>query len=201
MNVPNEINAQPKIKLAILASGTGSNADKICLYFRDHPNISVDLIISNNINAGVLNVAASHHIECIVTPKSSWKSPEIVLPEIRTREITHIVLAGFLLLLPEWLVKEYKGRIINIHPALLPKYGGLGMYGHHVHENVKSAGDLVSGITIHEVDEHYDEGDIIFQKEIGLFASDTPADIARKVLQIEHQYYPAIIEQWCFKTI
>ncbi|MEP6646207.1 MAG: phosphoribosylglycinamide formyltransferase [Saprospiraceae bacterium] len=201
MNVPNEINAQPKIKLAILASGTGSNADKICLYFRDHPNISVDLIISNNINAGVLNVAASHHIESIVTPKSSWKSPEIVLPEIRTREITHIVLAGFLLLLPEWLVKEYKGRIINIHPALLPKHGGPGMYGQHVHESVKSAGDLISGITIHEVDEHYDEGDIIFQKKIELLPTDTTDEIAKKVLQIEHQYYSEIIEQWSMKMI
>lgn len=184
------------INLAIFASGTGSNADKICTYFKDHPDIKVNLIISNNINAGVLNVASSHGVESIVIPKSSWATPEIVLPDLRTKEITHIVLAGFLLLIPSWLVHEFKGHIINIHPALLPKYGGKGMYGHHVHEKVKSSGDVISGITIHEVNEKYDDGDVIFQKEIEIDAHDSSTDIGAKVLQLEHFYYPRIIEQW-----
>ncbi len=185
-----------KINLAILASGAGSNADKICSYFKDHPHIQVNLIISNNINAGVLKIASSHGIESIVIPKSSWVTPEIVLPDLRTKEITHIVLAGFLLLIPAWLVHEFKGHIINIHPALLPKYGGKGMYSHHVHEKVKSSGDIISGITIHEVNEHYDKGDIVFQKEINIDTTDSAQQIAGKVLEIEHYYYPRIIEQW-----
>ncbi|MEP6795735.1 MAG: formyltransferase family protein, partial [Saprospiraceae bacterium] len=181
------------IHLAIFASGAGSNADKICTYFKDHTYIQVNLIISNNINAGVLKVASSHGIESIVIPKSSWATPEIVLPDLRTKEITHIVLAGFLLLVPPWLVREFNGHIINIHPALLPKYGGKGMYGHHVHEKVKSSGDIISGITIHEVNEHYDEGDIVFQKEINIDPEDSADQIATKVLEIEHYYYPKII--------
>lgn len=185
-----------KINLAILASGAGSNADKICTYFKDHPLIQVNLIISNNINAGVLQIASSHGIESIVIPKSSWATPEIVLPDLRTKEITHIVLAGFLLLIPAWLVLEFKDHIINIHPALLPKYGGKGMYGHHVHEKVKSSGDMISGITIHEVNAHYDDGDIIFQKEININSEDSAEQIASKVLEIEHYYYPRVIEQW-----
>ncbi|MEO6130643.1 MAG: formyltransferase family protein [Saprospiraceae bacterium] len=189
----NEIN---QINLAIFASGTGSNADRICDYFRNHASIKVNLIISNNINAGVLKVASAYGIESEVIPKASWNSPEIVMPELRTKEITHLVLAGFLLLLPGWLIEEFKGRIINIHPALLPKYGGKGMYGHHVHEKVKSSGDLISGITIHEVDEKYDEGDILFQKYIVIEAGDSSEEIAKKVLSLEHKYYPEVIEQW-----
>lgn len=189
-------NETNQINLAIFASGTGSNADKICAYFRHHPSIKVSLIISNNINAGVLKVASAYGLESIVIPKSSWATPEILLPELRTKEITHIVLAGFLLLIPKWMLQEYEGHIINIHPALLPKYGGKGMYGHYVHEKVKSSGDLVSGITIHTIDEHYDEGDIIFQHEIPLDDSDTAEVIAAKILQLEHYYYPGIIEKW-----
>jgi phosphoribosylglycinamide formyltransferase-1 len=185
-----------KINLAIFASGTGSNADKICMYFKDHPDIKVDLIISNNINAGVLSVAASHGIESVVIPKSSWKTAENVLPELKTKEITHIILAGFLLLVPQWLISEYNGRILNIHPALLPRYGGKGMFGHHIHEKVKSSGDLISGITIHEVNENYDEGKIIFQETIKLTPDDTASIIGQKVLQLEHYHYPRIIEQW-----
>lgn len=110
--------------------------------------------------------------------------------------VTHIVLAGFLLLIPAWMIERYPGKIINIHPALLPKYGGHGMYGHHVHEAVKRAQEKVSGITIHAVDEAYDEGDIIFQKEIELQETDDASDIAKKVLATEHYWYPRIIEKW-----
>jgi len=189
-------NLNSKINLAVFASGTGSNADKICSYFRDHPDIKVNLIVSNNINAGVLQVGALHAIESVVIPKSSWGTPEIVLPLLKANDITHIVLAGFLLLIPSWLIKEFKGRIINIHPALLPKYGGKGMFGHHVHEKVKASGELLSGLTIHEVNENYDEGQIIFQHTVKINPEDSAADIAAKVLQMEHYHYPRVIEKW-----
>lgn len=184
-----------KIKLAILASGTGSNADKICSYFANHPAIEVALILTNRSKAGVLHFAEQHHVHSAVIPKSEWSQPEVVLPLLAGHHITHIVLAGFLLLLPDWLIEEYKGRIVNIHPALLPKYGGKGMHGMHVHEKVKEAGENVSGITIHHVDEQYDNGDIIFQKEVALDPTDSAADIANKVLKLEHEYYPKVIEE------
>jgi phosphoribosylglycinamide formyltransferase-1 len=151
-------------RIAIFASGGGSNADKICAYFTTHPSIRVSLIVTNRAEAGVLQVAERHTIESVYIHKKYWAHPEIVLPVLETSGITHIVLAGYLSLIPEWLIGAYSGHIINIHPALLPRHGGKGMYGHHVHEAVKTAGELVSGITIHEVDEHYDEGKVIFQK-------------------------------------
>lgn len=185
-----------KAQLAIFASGGGSNADKICTYFKSHPYIAVSLILTNRADAGVLQVADRHGIESVYVSKKYWSHPEIILPVLETSGITHIVLAGFLSLIPDWLIHEYSGHIINIHPALLPKYGGKGMYGHHVHEAVKSAGDTVSGITIHEVNEHYDEGRILFQHEVQLNADDTAEEIARKVLQAEHTWFPVVIENW-----
>ena len=185
-----------KARIAIFASGGGSNADKICTFFESHPDIRVELIVSNKAEAGVLKVADRHGIESVYISKKYWQHPEIILPVLETSEITHIVLAGFLSLIPDWLIKTYKGRIINIHPALLPNYGGKGMYGHHVHEAVKKSGDLISGITIHEVNEHYDEGKVIFRKEVELEVKDTPEEIARKVLQAEHMYFAQVIEAW-----
>jgi phosphoribosylglycinamide formyltransferase-1 len=185
-----------KTNIAIFASGGGSNADKICTYFETHPDIRVELIVSNKEGAGVLHVADRHGIESVYISKKYWQHPEIILPVLESSDITHIVLAGFLSLIPAWLIQAYPGRMINIHPALLPRYGGKGMYGHHVHEAVKQSGDLISGITIHEVNEHYDEGKVIFRKEVELDAMDTPEEIARKVLQVEHMYYPKVIEGW-----
>ena len=187
--------------MVILASGAGSNADQICTYFKDHPDIKVKLIISNKANAGVLKVAANHSIESIVIPKSDWENKDQVLGELKAKEITHIILAGFLLLLPSWLVKEFSGRIINIHPALLPKYGGKGMFGHHVHEKVKISGESISGVTIHEVDENYDEGKIIFQKSIEIGPEDSASMIGQKVLKLEHYYYPRVIEEWIHENV
>jgi phosphoribosylglycinamide formyltransferase-1 len=188
--------SEDKARIAIFASGTGSNADKICSYFYTHTDISVALIITNRAEAGVRQVAVRHGIESVYIPKKYWPHPEVVLPFLESYEITHIVLAGFLLHVPEWLIQTYQGKIINIHPALLPRYGGKGMYGHHVHEAVKGAGDRVSGITIHEVNEHYDEGRILFQKEVELDEDDSPEMIAQKVLQLEHTYFPQVIEAW-----
>lgn len=184
------------VRLAIFASGTGSNADKICQYFQYHSTIHVVLVVTNRKNAGVLDVSSRFKIDSIIIPASDWTSAEMVLPILKEREITHIILAGFLLLIPSWLVNEFHGRIINIHPALLPKYGGKGMYGMHVHQHVKNANDTVSGITIHAIDEQYDEGDIIFQQKVEIDANDSAVDIAQKVLRLEHYYYPRVIERW-----
>lgn len=182
--------------IAILASGTGSNADAICTYFQNHQQIHVSLIVTNRSKAGVLDVAKRHHIESLYVPKAEWETPELLLPALKATNITHIILAGFLLLLPSWLLEEYKGRILNIHPALLPKYGGHGMYGIHVHEAVKSSGDSVSGISIHEVNDRYDEGPVIFQEKVMLDALDDASAISNKVLRLEHYHYPRVIESW-----
>ena len=147
-------------------------------------------------DAGVVQIASKYNIECIWIPKNKWADASSVLSELRNRKITHIILAGFLLLIPKWLIAEFKGQILNIHPALLPKYGGKGMYGHHIHEKIKSSGDLISGITIHEVNEDYDDGKIIFQESISLSPEDSAFAIGKKVLQLEHYYYPRIIEEW-----
>src|SRR6186713_1659730 len=188
--------SEAKANLAIFASGAGSNADKICAYFKDHPTIRVKLVISNKGDAGVLSIADKHGIESAYISKKYWSFPEIVLPILEAADITHIILAGYLSLIPSWLIEEYNGRIVNIHPALLPKHGGQGMYGHYVHEAVKSAGELISGITIHEVNEHYDSGSILFQKEVPLSITDTADEIAQKVLVNEHAYYARVIEAW-----
>lgn len=190
--MPSEINS----KLAILASGGGSNADKICTYFKGHPTIKAGLIISNRKAAGVFQVAERHNIETLYLPKEKWSNPVEIIEILHSRQITHLVLAGFLLHVPDLLIKAFSGRIINIHPSLLPRHGGKGMYGHHVHEAVKNAGELTTGMTIHEVNEHYDEGKIIFQKEIDIAQADTPEQIASKVLVLEHTYYSPTIERW-----
>jgi|SRR5688572_7604080 len=192
----NTVSSGDKINLAIFASGAGSNANQICIYFKDHPSIKVKLIVSNKKEAGVFHVAEQHGIEAVYVSKSDWQLEENVISLLHKKEISHIVLAGFLLLCPEWLVSHYRGRIINIHPALLPNYGGKGMYGMKVHERVKQEGELVSGITIHNVDEHYDEGDVIFQEKVFLDGNESASEIADKVLQLEHYHYPRVIEEW-----
>ncbi len=188
--------SEPKARLAILASGGGSNANKICQYFNAHPFIEVSLILSNRKAAGVFHIAETHGIEAIYLPKEAWRDAQQVKDVLHSHRITHIVLAGFLLQIPAPLINAFPGRIINIHPSLLPRYGGKGMYGHHVHEAVKAAGDLISGMTIHEVNEHYDEGKILFQEEVSLNEEDSPEAIASKVLQEEHTYYSPVIEKW-----
>lgn len=181
--------------LAIFASGTGSNAKKIIEYFRDNSNINVRLIVSNKKDAPVLEMARENGIETLIINREEFYKTQDLLQQLHTRNIQFIVLAGFLWLLPHYLIEDYDRRIINIHPALLPKYGGKGMYGMRVHEAVKAAGEVETGITIHYVDENYDEGDIIFQKKCVLDANDTSEDIARKVHALEHQYFSKVIEQ------
>ena len=181
--------------IAILASGAGSNAQKILEHFSDRMDIAVRLIVSNKQEAGVLNIAKVASIDTFVVTRDLFYSSTDLLIELNKRNIDFIVLAGFLWLIPPYLIQHYPDRIINIHPALLPKYGGKGMYGHFVHEAVHLAKDNHSGITIHYVNEKYDEGSIVFQERCEILPSDQPEDIAKKVQVLEHLYYPTVIDQ------
>jgi phosphoribosylglycinamide formyltransferase-1 len=181
--------------IAILASGAGSNAQKILEHFSNRMDITVRLIVSNKQEAGVLNISKAASIDTFVVTRDSFYSSTDLLVELNKRNIDFIVLAGFLWLIPPYLIQHYPDRIINIHPALLPKYGGKGMYGHFVHEAVHLAKDNHSGITIHYVNEKYDEGSIVFQERCEILPSDQPEDIAKKVQILEHLYYPTVIDQ------
>lgn len=181
--------------IAILASGAGSNAQKILEHFSDRMDIAVRLIVSNKQEAGVLNIAKVASVDTLVVSRDSFYTKTDLLVELDKRNIDFIVLAGFLWLIPPYLIQHYPNSIINIHPALLPKYGGKGMYGHFVHEAVHLAKDTHSGITIHYVNEKYDEGSIVFQERCEILPSDQPVDIARKVQVLEHSYYPTVIDQ------
>lgn len=189
-----------KTRMAVFASGGGSNARKIMEYFKDSGVAEVALVVSNKKNAGVLDIAREHDVPTMLIERQSFYDSQELLEELSKRDIQFIVLAGFLWLVPAYLVKAFQGKILNIHPALLPKYGGKGMFGHHVHEAVKAAGERESGPTIHFVNEHYDEGDIVFQARCAVNPDDTAEDIARKVLALEHAHYPRIIEQVILRT-
>jgi phosphoribosylglycinamide formyltransferase 1 len=182
------------INIAIFASGTGTNAAKLMEYFRQHPNIRVSLIVSNRSDAGVLALAQAQGIDQLVLQRAAFYETQSLLADLQARQIGGIVLAGFLWLMPGYLVKAYAGRMVNIHPALLPRYGGKGMYGMNVHRAVKAAGDAQTGITIHYVNERYDEGDIIFQASCAIAPEDNPEDIARKVQQLEHRHFAPVVE-------
>lgn len=188
-----------KSRIAIMASGNGSNAEEIIKYFKNHPSVSVDLLLSNNAEAYALERARKLGIPSRTFNRDEFKESEVVLEWLREFKITHIVLAGFLWLLPERLIKEYSDKIINIHPALLPKFGGKGMYGLKVHEAVKSAGEFETGITIHLVNERYDEGRILFQGKCKVESHFTAQEIAQCVQKLEYEHYPRVIEQWVTK--
>jgi phosphoribosylglycinamide formyltransferase-1 len=181
--------------IAIFASGGGSNARKIMERFQRHPDIRVVLVVSNKRDAGVLDVAAEFGVDTLVINRSYLYETEALLGELRARGVDFVVLAGFLWLAPGYLVAAFPRRILNIHPALLPKYGGKGMYGRHVHEAVKAAGETETGMTIHYVNERYDEGDIVFQASCPVFPEDSPDTIARNVLALEHRYFPELVER------
>ena len=182
--------------IAIFASGKGSNAEKIISFFKGHPLIQVALIVTNKSTAGVLKLAADHGIPSCIITKEQFYQTESFLVELAGNDITHIVLAGFLWKIPDYLIREFPDKIINIHPALLPNYGGKGMYGHHVHRAVFENKDKESGITIHLVNEHYDEGQILYQERCEIQEGDSPDVIAEKVLILEHHFFPRIIEKW-----
>ena len=181
--------------IAIFASGSGSNAEQIIKYFKAFDGISVSLIVCNKENAGVLDRAKKLSVRSEVISRNKFYKTDEIVEFLKSSNIDFIVLAGFLWLVPFNLIQAFPNRIINIHPALLPKYGGKGMYGNHVHQAVYEANEKESGITIHYVNEKYDEGHIIFQAKIALEAEDDPAEIAKKIQRLEHQYYPQVIHQ------
>lgn len=181
--------------IAILASGQGSNALSICKYFEKHPKIKVVLIGTNKADAGVLKHAESYAIHSIIFSRQQMWQESFVKDHLLPLDLDLIVLAGFLLLIPPFWVESYPKKIINIHPALLPKYGGKGMFGSHVHHAVKAAGDADSGITIHFADEQYDRGEHILQVKCPVFKDDSPEQIAARVLKLEHFYFPRVIEK------
>ena len=180
--------------IAIFASGRGSNARNIINYFNNHTSISVKLIVSNKSTAPVLDIGKQANIDNIVINRDDFYQSTALLDLLQKKHIDFIVLAGFLWLIPSYLVSGYNNRIVNIHPALLPKYGGKGMYGMNVHEAVFAAKEPETGITIHYVNEHYDEGNIIFQARCTLDSTDTPETIAGKIHQLEQAHFPRIIE-------
>jgi phosphoribosylglycinamide formyltransferase 1 len=181
--------------IAIFASGGGSNAQKILAHFQGSASGKVALIVSNKKDAGVLDIAKAYQVETLIIDRAYFYDSQAILQVFEQKSIDFVVLAGFLWLMPAYLVQRFEHRMLNIHPALLPKYGGKGMYGMHVHEAVKAAGEQQSGITIHYVNTRYDEGDIVFQASCDLGPEDTPADIARKVLALEHHHFPRVIER------
>lgn len=184
-----------KKRLAVFASGAGSNAENLIRFFARHSDAEIVLIVSNKSDAGVLQHADKLNVPSIVFKKTDFENRDIILPCLQQHRIDIIILAGFLLRVPDFLIEVYPHAIINIHPALLPKFGGKGMYGMHVHRAVKEAGEIQSGITIHYVDEAYDEGDIIAQYTCPVTSEDSPETIAEKVHQLEYQYFPLTIER------
>jgi phosphoribosylglycinamide formyltransferase-1 len=183
------------IHIAIFASGSGTNAGKLIAHFRNDPSISIRLIVCNNPKAKVLDIAAEHNIEVLLIEKARFFEGDGYLEILKEKGIDWIVLAGFLWKVPVALIKAYAERIVNIHPALLPKYGGKGMYGKYVHEAVIAAKETTSGITIHLVDEIYDHGRVIFQAECAVDADDTPETLAKKIQALEHEYFGKVVEE------
>lgn len=183
------------IRLAVFASGEGTNLENIVRYFQHHPRIQVALAVSNRMQAVALQRAASLGVKCAVVSRDELaSSPESVLQLLA--DIDYIILAGFLLRIPDYLVETFPQRIVNIHPSLLPKYGGKGMYGHHVHEAVCAAGETETGITIHFVDTGIDSGKPIAQFRVPLCpGQETPESIAAKIHRLEQEHFPQVIEQ------
>ena len=188
------------IKVAIFASGSGSNAEEIIKYFKDKADIKVSLILTNNPKAFVLERAAKLEVPAVVFSRNDFYGSSKVTDILKEHQIDFIVLAGFLWLIPENLIGLYPNRIINIHPALLPSYGGRGMYGAKVHQAVITAGEKESGITIHHVNSSYDEGAVIFQVKCPVQKNDTAETLQQRVQTLEYKYFPVIIEKTIRET-
>jgi len=181
-------------KIAIFASGNGSNAQRITEYFESFKGIEVSLIMCNNEKAYVIERAKSMNIPCIVFKRAQIEDEVFINSVLDKHNINWIVLAGFLLKIPSYLIRRYKKRIINLHPALLPDFGGKGMYGDNVHKQVIASGAKESGISIHYVNEFYDEGEIIFQAKVAIQKDETPESLAKKIHELEYAYYPKVLK-------
>jgi len=187
------------IKLAIFVSGGGSNANEIIHYFKKHADIQVALIVCNNPNAGALKIAENQGVPAIVFSKEDFYKNSTLFEALQRNAIDMIILAGFLWLIPGKLVQQYQNRILNIHPSLLPKYGGKGMYGHYVHEAVKADNAKETGVTIHLVNEKYDDGSVLFQKKCKILPEMQAEEIAALVLKLEHKYFSPVIEKYALE--
>jgi phosphoribosylglycinamide formyltransferase-1 len=181
--------------IALFASGSGSNVQNICNYFKDDEKVCCKLVFTNKKDAFVIQRAQDLGIPVFYFNKDMFYSTQLILDQLKINNIDYVILAGFLWLVPEYLIKHYPNRIVNIHPALLPKYGGKGMYGDYVHRAVVNNKELESGITIHFVDEEYDNGSIIFQERIKVLPEDTYEDVASKIHALEYKYFPKVIEE------
>ena len=186
-----------KKKIAIFASGTGSNALQLIKHFKGNPNIQVALIVTNSSKAPVIKLAQENDVPFSVVNKSLLSNNSYITSLLNLYDVDFIVLAGFLLLVPPFLVKIYNQKMINIHPALLPKHGGKGMFGMNVHQAVINSGDSESGITIHYVNEMYDKGKVIFQANVKVDKKDNAEKLSKKVQELEHKYLP----EWSEKLI
>ena len=184
-----------KKNIAIFASGSGSNTENIIRYFRENEAIQVSLVLSNRSDAYVLERAHRLGVPCNVFPKEDWVAGDEILAVLQEYHIDFVVLAGFLVRVPDLLLHAYPNKMINIHPSLLPKFGGKGMYGDRVHEAVIASGEKESGITIHYTNEHYDEGSIICQQKCPVLPGDTPEELAQRIHRLEYEYYPKVIEE------
>lgn len=183
------------INIAIFVSGSGSNCENIIKYFADSERVNCALVVSNKADAYALVRAEKLGVPTAVAPKPELNDPQVMMPLLQKYDIQFIVLAGFLPLVPNFLVEAFPRKIINIHPALLPKYGGKGMWGHHVHEAVKAAGETETGMTVHYVTPVCDSGEIIAQYRVALSPEDTADDIAAKEHLLEMEHFPHIVEQ------
>ncbi len=183
-----------KKNIAVFSSGTGTNAANIIQYFLNNPLATVSLIVCNNPQAGVLKIAESNNVPSLIIEKEKFFRGNGYLPELQNAHIDFIVLAGFLWKIPSTIINAWRDNIINIHPALLPKYGGKGMYGNFVHEAVLSAKEKESGITIHFVDEFYDNGKTILQVSCPVYENDTTETLAKRIHALEYEYFPKVIE-------
>ena len=182
------------INIAVFVSGNGTNCENIIKYFQDDNDINISLVISNRQDAYALKRAAKYGVTCKVLSKSEINDEHIILPILQKFSIDFIVLAGFMLIVPEFIINKYYNKVINIHPSLLPKFGGKGMYGHHVHEAVKAAGETETGITIHFVNNICDGGEVIAQFKINLTQHDSVEDIESKIHLLEQKHFPNVIK-------
>ena len=188
------------MNIAIFASGSGSNAENIVKYFSGNNNVKFKLILTNKEDAYVIQRAINLNVPHLVFSNKELKEHSGVLKTLRNNDIDLIILAGFLLLVPDFIIDAYPNKIINIHPALLPKFGGKGMYGMNVHQAVIEAKEKESGITIHYVDKIYDNGAIIFQAKCDVSNEDTPESLAEKIHQLEYKYFPAVVDELIKKS-
>lgn len=182
-------------RIAIFGSGNGTNAQRITEYFAENPEVEVNTIITNKKDAYIVQRAKNLGVDCVYFSRHDFFETDNVLNYLKERNIDYVILAGFLWLVPQNLLSAFPKRIINIHPALLPKYGGKGMFGEHVHEAVIANHETQSGITIHFVDEHYDRGTTIFQATCDIAPDDTPDTLAQKIHKLEHEHFPKVIEK------